>query len=416
MISYSEDEGKHYTAPAPIIDTPLDDRDAGILAFGDKGVMVTSFNNAVSFQKEHAGRHGATQERRDHLAQLFAGYLGMVTEEEEKRYLGSEFCISQDGGVTFGPLYHSPVTSPHGPCLLRDGSILWVGRTFNAYDYFAPDTKIMACRVMADGRAEEVGIIPHVMAEGKRLDLCEPYAIELPDGKIICHLRAQRYAAGDAVYFTTYQSESADGGKTWSEPHPILAQLMRDLIAQGADGFYIGGATGEGLALRPAERERLTEASVAIGRAAGLPCIIQIASTDLSTAVQLAKHAEAQGAAALSATAPVFFSYSADDVWAYYQKLASAVHIPVMVYYNPAAKFPMDAPFGKRLFEIDNVTSIKWISSDFYQMMLLKELTNGEMDIINGCDEMLLMGLCAGADGGIGTTYNYQLPYVKWGV
>lgn len=157
----------------------------------------------------------------------------------------------------------------------------------------------------------------------------------------------------------------------------------------------------------------MTEASVAIGRAAGLPCIIQIASTDLSTAVQLAKHAEAQGAAAISATAPVFFSYSAADVWAYYQKLASAVHIPVMVYYNPAAKFPMDAPFGKRLFEIDNVTSIKWTSSDFYQMMLLKELTNGEMDIINGCDEMLLMGLCAGADGGIGTTYNYQLPYVK---
>lgn len=152
---------------------------------------------------------------------------------------------------------------------------------------------------------------------------------------------------------------------------------------------------------------------MAIGRAAGLPCIIQIASTDLSTAVQLAKHAEAQGAAAISATAPVFFSYSAADVWAYYQKLASAVHIPVMVYYNPAAKFPMDAPFGKRLFEIDNVTSIKWTSSDFYQMMLLKELTNGEMDIINGCDEMLLMGLCAGADGGIGTTYNYQLPYVK---
>lgn len=136
VISYSEDEGEHYTAPAPIIDTPLDDRDAGILAFGDKGVMVTSFNNAVSFQKEHAGRHGATQERRDHLAQLFAGCLGMVTEEEEKRYLGSEFCISQDGGVTFGPLYHSPVTSPHGPCLLRDGSILWVGRTFNAYDHF----------------------------------------------------------------------------------------------------------------------------------------------------------------------------------------------------------------------------------------------------------------------------------------
>lgn len=127
----------------------------------------------------------------------------------------------------------------------------------------------------------------------------------------------------------------------------------------------------------------------------------------------LAKHAEESGADAISATAPLFFSYSDDDVYGYYKKLAESVHIPVMVYYNPFAKFPMDAKFGKRLFEIDNVTSIKWTSSDFYQMMMLKELTHGEMGIINGFDEMLLMGLCAGADGGIGTTYNYQLEYVK---
>ena len=33
VISYSENEGETYTSPAPIIDTPLDDRDGGILAF-----------------------------------------------------------------------------------------------------------------------------------------------------------------------------------------------------------------------------------------------------------------------------------------------------------------------------------------------------------------------------------------------
>lgn len=73
----------------------------------------------------------------------------------------------------------------------------------------------------------------------------------------------------------------------------------------------------------------------------------------------------------------------------------------------------MNAEVFKRLFEIENVTSIKWTSSDFYQMMIFKEITNGEMAIINGFDEMLLIGLCAGAGGGIGTTYNYQLKYVR---
>lgn len=193
----------------------------------------------------------------------------------------------------------------------------------------------------------------------------------------------------------------------------VLERLMNDLAQQGADGFYVGGATGEGLAMRPSAREVLTEAAAANAKKLNLPCIIQVASTDFNTAVILAKHAEEKGADAVSATAPLFFSYSDDDVYNYYKKLAESVHIPVMVYYNPSAKFPMDAKFGKRLFEIDNVTSIKWTSSDYYQMMMLKNITNGEMGVINGFDEMLLMGLCAGADGGIGTTYNYQLKHVK---
>jgi N-acetylneuraminate lyase len=43
-------------------------------------------------------------------------------------------------------------------------------------------------------------------------------------------------------------------------------------------------------------------------------------------------------------------------------------------------------------------------------MMKLKDLTKGEMNIINGPDELLCLGLMAGADAGIGTTYNIMTP------
>ena len=81
----------------------------------------------------------------------------------------------------------------------------------------------------------------------------------------------------------------------------VLEQLMEDMIAKGADGFYIAGATGEGLALRPEERRVLAEESVRIAKGR-VPCIIQVASTDFSEAIRLAKHAEACGADAISAT------------------------------------------------------------------------------------------------------------------
>lgn len=192
----------------------------------------------------------------------------------------------------------------------------------------------------------------------------------------------------------------------------VVGQLIEYFLGQGADGFYIAGATGEGLALRPDERRILAETAINAvnGRK---PCIVQVASTDFSEAIRLAKHAEEVGAAAISATPPLFFRYDESDVYNYYKALADAVHIPLMVYNSPLAGFPLTPDFIAKLFKIDNITSIKWTSSDYYGLMKLKQLTNGEINVMNGPDEMLLMGLSAGADGGIGATYNFMLPLFR---
>ena len=193
---------------------------------------------------------------------------------------------------------------------------------------------------------------------------------------------------------------------------PVLNQLLNDLLAKGADGFYLCGATGEGIAISPEQRMVLAEEAIkTVGGCK--PCIVQVASGNFEDAIRLAKHAEKAGAAAISATPPLFFSYDKDDVYNYYKKLADAVSIPMMIYYNPAAGFHINADIAAKMFEIDNVTAIKWTSSDYYQMMRLKDITNGEMNIINGPDEMLLMGLSAGADGGIGTTYNFMFDIIR---
>ena len=193
---------------------------------------------------------------------------------------------------------------------------------------------------------------------------------------------------------------------------PVLNQLLNDLLTKGADGFYLCGATGEGIAVDPEQRMVLAEEAIKTvgGRK---PCIVQVASGNFEDAIRLAKHAEKVGAAAISATPPLFFSYDKDDVYNYYKKLADAVSIPMMIYYNPAAGFHINADIAAKMFEIDNVTAIKWTSSDYYQMMRLRDLTKGEMNIINGPDEMLLMGLSAGADGGIGTTYNFMFDIIR---
>ena len=193
---------------------------------------------------------------------------------------------------------------------------------------------------------------------------------------------------------------------------PVLHKLLNYFVEQGADGFYIGGATGEGLALRTEERMILAEESVK-AVAHRKPCIVQIAATDFNDALLLAKQAESCGADAISATPPLFFGYDNEGVYQYYKALANAVHIPVMIYYNPNAGFHVTAEFAARCYEVDNITAIKWTRSTYDEMMRLRDLTQGGMNILNGPDEMLLMGLNAGADGGIGTTYNFMLDRYK---
>jgi hypothetical protein len=152
-------------------------------------------------------------------------YLDQIGDEEEARDLGANFRISMDGGVTFGEIYKSPVTSPHGPAELADGSILWVGRTFSRNDALMSQDCVCAYRVDPEnGGMEYLGRIDNVVIDGERMLSCEPHAIELEDGSILCHIRVQS-AVSSKLHFTIYQSISQDGGRSWSEPKPLLPKL-----------------------------------------------------------------------------------------------------------------------------------------------------------------------------------------------
>lgn len=212
VLSFSEDEGQTYTAPAPIIDTVLDDRDAGLCPFGASGLILTSFNNDVAFQRK-SGQGGEYRDR----------YLDMVSEEEQNAVLGSTFRVSFDNGVTFGPLYRSPITSPHGPLEMPDGTIVYVGRTFSRTQVDCISAYTLDPHT---GAMDYLGSVENVEDEDGKLLSCEPHAIVLPDGSILCHIRLQRSRPGmNYDTFATYQSVSRDGGRTWTVPVCISGRV-----------------------------------------------------------------------------------------------------------------------------------------------------------------------------------------------
>ncbi len=201
VLSFSKDDGEHYSEPEAVIDTVLDDRDVGLTVFGESGLIVTSFNNTLEFQRNNMPQ---TEE-------CFQ-YINSVSSEDEAKALGVNFRISKDFGKTFGAIYKSPVTSPHGPCALNDGSILWVGTVFDDL------SKVQAYLIDPEsGEASFQGEISTQGIDNPGFD--EPNIIQLPDGKIICHLRVENE---EEKIFTLYQTVSYDNGKTWSEPKQII--------------------------------------------------------------------------------------------------------------------------------------------------------------------------------------------------
>ncbi len=221
----SEDEGKTWSVPFPIIDTPLDDRDGGIAVMGDR-VVVTSFNNTPAFQikraniREQDALKIEDEQKREielskiELCKCYAEYIKKTGLTE--KYFGSTMRESLDGGLTWGKIDFSPVTSPHGPVFTKEGKLLWVGKSF------APDNDNIECYLIDGENKTLLGTIPAY--EEPDVVMSEPNAIILPSGRIIAHIRIER--KGENPIFGIAQSVSDDGGKTFSAPKAIVSKTV----------------------------------------------------------------------------------------------------------------------------------------------------------------------------------------------
>ena len=88
------------------------------------------------------------------------------------------------------------------------------------------------------------------------------------------------------------------------------------------------------------------------------------------------------------------------EIFRHYDKVASAISIPIMAYNNPATGgLDMSAAFLKRLLEIPNVTMIKESTGDVQRMHLLRNMLGEEVAFYNGANPLALSAFAAGASG-----------------
>ena len=184
-----------------------------------------------------------------------------------------------------------------------------------------------------------------------------------------------------------------------------VGALMDMEYAAGVHGFYINGSTGEGPVLSARLRTEMAEAAAEANRGRGV-IINHVGAPDFEDARALTLHARDLGVDAISSLIPSFyFSYTDDEIVDYYARLASLSDLPILVYATPMIRSDVVGLMA-RLMAIPTVIGCKFTRYNYFEMSLVKMLCGGDINVINGPDEMLISGLAMGADGGIGTTYN----------
>lgn len=186
-----------------------------------------------------------------------------------------------------------------------------------------------------------------------------------------------------------------------------LEKLVEFNLQNGIDGFYVGGSTGEGLLLSPEERMQVFECvkKANKGRATLIAHVGTICTLD---AIKMAKKAEELEYDAISAVAPYYYGFTLDAVLGYYNDIVNSTSLPMIIYNFPnSGGFSLTKEIANKLFENEKFIGIKHTSGDMFTLNQFKTL-NREIVVYNGFDETLLAGLSMGADGAIGSTYNFM--------
>lgn len=196
-----------------------------------------------------------------------------------------------------------------------------------------------------------------------------------------------------------------------------IADQAEYLAANAADGAFVCGTTGEGASLTTEERCEVAAEWVRVAPK-GFPVIVNVGHTSSRDAARLAGHAAEIGAAAVACTAPYYFRPSGvrELVGFLAEVAAVAPRLPFYFYDIPSTTgvlLPTAAVLRQAAEAIPNLAGVKFSNPDLLSLQECVAAEGGRFNVLFGIDEFLLAALVLGADGAVGSTYNFAAPLYR---
>ena len=181
-------------------------------------------------------------------------------------------------------------------------------------------------------------------------------------------------------------------------------ELIRFLCSFDIGGLYLTGSTGEAFLMNSEERKRQVEIVMdEVGDR--LPVVVHVGAMSTRASIELARHAEAVGAAGISSVPPFYFKFNEEQIFGYYRDISEATSLPMIVYNIPLAGM-MTVSMIERLASLPNVRGVKYTGTALYEVTQIRDACKPGFQIYGGCDELGSSNIALGVDGIIGSFYN----------
>lgn len=195
----------------------------------------------------------------------------------------------------------------------------------------------------------------------------------------------------------------------------VVEQQAAHLIKHKVATVFVGGSTGESHSLALDERRQLAERWSAVTRGTPLGLVVHIGSNCLADARTLAAQAQQLGAQAIAMLSPSYFKPR--DLTALIgccaEVAAAAPETPFYFYDIPSmtgTNFSMPDFLAQAPEKIPTLAGLKYTNSNLMDYQLCLHAGGGRFDVPYGCDEWMMAAVALGAQGAVGSSYNFAAP------
>lgn len=178
---------------------------------------------------------------------------------------------------------------------------------------------------------------------------------------------------------------------------PASFERLLDHMLESVDGYVVLGSTGEAPSLTVAERLEIADFALA-KTPREKTVVVGITDTAQPDSIDLARHAQDNGAAAVLCAAPFYFPNTPDAVLGYLQAIDAVLQIELVFYDNPdATKTRVAASdvvgWSQRL---EHLNAVKLTEHDLAKIPVWHD---AGLTVFGGDDPIAFRFLAAGVDG-----------------